>query len=338
MTFEFVEAYHEGKEHDAACKHQRTVFSTEEAEHHQHSVVQEFDYIHPFKAAYNAFCLRGEIVLSHFGRKVAKEQSKCEKRGPDSDVSSHVQDRWCDLRSDWPIGDMASPRIREKKPNPGIIEDDDSVLPFRHRSSDGSVVSGRTIAPLNWARNLFFRTAAGNGAVYRDDDGELRVLVRTWIAAVRTQLILPHRDIVVRAQLFGEIEAKVRRAWRDQIGRRDSLTITAVRPSPNIGYSGQRPIHLLVELNRRRDSMMYPVLLAFREIDENGPSAHIQWFPTLLASPVGTTTLHNVGAPPCGREQLLIPLPGRTEPPYTCWIVFANLVGCKTTSTTTKCI
>eukprot|EP00434_Breviolum_minutum_P033050 symbB.v1.2.029238.t1/scaffold3175.1/size97379/5 len=205
------------------------------------------------------------------------------------------------------------PKTRENKPNPGIIEDDDSVLPFRHRSSDGSVVFGRTIAPLNWARNIIFRTEAGNGAVYRDDEGELRVLVRTWIAAVRTQLILPHRDIVVRAQLFGEIEAKVRRAWRDQIGRRDSLTITAVRPSPNIGYSGQRPIHLLVELNRRRDSMMYPVLLAFREIDENGPSATIQWFPTLLASPVGTTTFHNVGAPPCGREQLLIPLPGRTR-------------------------
>ena len=88
------------------------------------------------------------------------------------------------------------------KPNPNLVEEFDAVIPFRHRTTDGHIAFGRTIPPPNWERNHFLRSAAGSGAAYHDDDGELRVLVRSWIASTHSTLILPHRDVTIRGQLM----------------------------------------------------------------------------------------------------------------------------------------
>lgn len=104
-----------------------------------------------------------------------------------------------------------------------------------------------------------------------------------------------------------ELESRIRRAWPDQISPLDVLRLTTVRPTPNVGYQGQRPLHVLIELNRPRHSQLHPILIAHREIDHNGPSPHIEWVPVLVATPVGVTTLHRICAPPCGAE----PQPGR---------------------------
>lgn len=197
------------------------------------------------------------------------------------------------------------------KPNPNLVEDFDAVIPFRHRTTDGHIAFGRPIPPPNWERNHFLRSAAGSGAAYRDDDGELRVLVRSWIASTHSTLILPHRDVTIRGQLMHELEVRIRRAWPDQISPLDTLRLTTVRPTPNVGYQGQRPLHVLVELNRPPHSHLHPILIAHREIDHNGPSPHIEWVPVLVATPVGVTTLHRICSPPCGAEQMLIPQPGR---------------------------
>ena len=122
------------------------------------------------------------------------------------------------------------------KPNPNLVEDFDAVIPFRHRTTDGHIAFGRTIPPPNWERNHFLRSAAGSGAAYRDDDGELRVLVRSWIASTHSTLILPHRDVTIRGQLMHELEVRIRRAWPDQISPLDTLRLTTVRPTPNVGY------------------------------------------------------------------------------------------------------
>ena len=203
--------------------------------------------------------------------------------------------------------------VRESKPNPGIAPDLDGVVPHRQRTADGQVIIGRTIAPPNWQTNRAYRHAAESGSLFRDDADDLRVRIRSWIASVRTQLILPHRDFTIRAQLMGDLEAKIRRAWRDQIQQTDSIKLTVVRPSPNIGYTGRRPLHVLVELNRPYNSQLHPILLAHREITARGPASHIQWIPVLVATPIGRTTLHNICAPPCRSDQLLVPMPGRVR-------------------------
>lgn len=89
MTFEIAEAYHEVDHHGAACKSRSPILSTEEAVVYLHSVVHEFDYTHPFKAALNAFCLRGELVLE-----VAAPNH--EDIAVPLVISPHVNDLWCD--------------------------------------------------------------------------------------------------------------------------------------------------------------------------------------------------------------------------------------------------
>ena len=71
------------------ASHRSPILSTEEAAVYLHSVVHEFDCTDPFKAALNAFCLRGELVL--------------EVTAPIHEdiavpivISPHVNDLWCD--------------------------------------------------------------------------------------------------------------------------------------------------------------------------------------------------------------------------------------------------
>ena len=90
-----------------------------------------------------------------------------------------------------------------------------------------------------------------------------------------------------------ELENRARRIWPDQISNQDVLRLTIVRPTPNIGFQGQRPLHVLIQLNRPRNSQLHPILIAHREIDHNGPSTHIEWIPVLVATPVGVSTLHS---------------------------------------------
>ena len=89
VNFEIAEAYHDVDHHGAACKSRSPILSTEEAAVYLHSVVHEFDYTDPFKAALNAFCLRGELVF--------------EVTAPIHEdiavpivISPHVNDLWCD--------------------------------------------------------------------------------------------------------------------------------------------------------------------------------------------------------------------------------------------------
>ena len=190
------------------------------------------------------------------------------------------------------------PVIQELKPNHGIPPDLDGVVPHRQRTADGHVIIGRTLAPPNWQTNRAYRAAAESGSLFRDDADDLRVRVRSWIASVRTQLILPHRDFAIRAQLMGDLEIKLRRVWRDQIQQTDRVKFTVVRPSPNIGYTGRKPLHVLIELNRPHNSPLHPILIAHREINARGPVNPVQWIPVLVATPIGRTTLHNICAPP----------------------------------------
>ena len=112
---------------------------------------------------------------------------------------------------------------------------------------------------------------------------------------------------------MGDLEIKIRRAWSDQILQTDRIKFTVVRPSPNIGYTGRRPLHVLIELNRPHNSQLHPILIAHREITARGPVGHAQWVPVLVATPIGRTTLHNVCAPPCRSDQMLVPMPGRVR-------------------------
>ena len=203
--------------------------------------------------------------------------------------------------------------IREVKPNPGIPPDLDGVVPRRQRAADGHLTIGRTIVPPNWQLNRAYGVAAESGSVFRDDADDLRIRVRSWIASVRTQLILPHRDFTIRAQLMSDLEIRLRRAWRDQIQQTDRIKFTVVRPSPNIGYTGRKPLHVLIELNRPHNSQLHPILIAHREITVRGPANPVQWIPVLVATPIGRTTLHNICSPPCRSDQLLVPMPGRVR-------------------------
>lgn len=67
-----------------------------------------------------------------------------------------------------------------------------------------------------------------------------------------------------------ELETRIRRAWPDQISPVGVLRLTTVRPTPNVGYQGQRPLHVLIELNRPSHSQLHPILIAHREINHNG--------------------------------------------------------------------
>ena len=198
------------------------------------------------------------------------------------------------------------------KPNPGIIQHFDSIIPYRHQTADGHIFFGQTIPPVRWEENRIFRTAAAHGAIFRDTEGELRVTIRSWIVSLPHALPMTFRDIVIRAQLLIEIEQRIRTTWADQIAPDDRIRLSTVRPSP-AAVRGQRPLHMLIEVNRRDDSVLHPVLLAHREIDARGPSHMVIWRPTLLASPVSLDTFHTVCGPPCGVEQLLVPQPGRVR-------------------------
>ncbi len=197
------------------------------------------------------------------------------------------------------------------RPNNDIVLDFDDNIPYRRRMRDGSVLFGRTTPPLHWEDHRILRSAGAIGAVFRNGDGELQVQVRSWIASTRDVLILPHRDFMIRAQLMNELETRIRMAWIDQIAPTDRITLTTVRPPPSIGYTGQRPIHVLIEINRPLGSVLHPVLLAHREIDATGPSDNIFWIPALLSTPVRLETFHAICAPPCAVHQLLVPQVGR---------------------------
>ncbi len=199
----------------------------------------------------------------------------------------------------------------QAKPNHGIMQDFDSVLPYRSRMRDGQVLRGQTPAPLHWEENLFLRTAGSAGATFRDARGDLRVSVRTWIAARNPTLVLPHRDVTVRAQLMNQLESRIRRIWSDQINAEDRVRLSVVRPTPRVERNAQRVLHILLEINRGNDFTRQPILIAHREIDHQGPSDVIHWIPILLESPVGLRALHQTCAAPCREDQLLVPHAGR---------------------------
>ena len=231
-----------------------------------------------------------------------------------NDPQSHVFDRWCivDQTPTRALDDENKSETRNDepphhvlKPNHGIQPDFDSIIPYRYRARNGQLLHGRTHAPPGWHENLFLRVAGDAGAVRRDDADELQVQIRTWIAAARTQLILPHRDMTVPAQLMIELESRVRRAWRDQIASTDRIRLTPVRPSPRIGQVAQPSLHILIEMNRPAQSQNIPILIAHRQIDANGPSGNIHWIPVLVESPVDMPLLHQICAPPCEVSQML---------------------------------
>ena len=203
--------------------------------------------------------------------------------------------------------------FRSFKPNPGILEGIDATVPYRHRTQDGFVFTGRTIPPPHWEQHPLLRSAANLGAVHRNADGELNVLIRSWIAARQEHLVLQHRDFTIRAQLMHEVESKIRQFWPDYILPDDLLTLTRVRPAPNIGHRGHRPLHILVEVNREDGSTWQPVLMANREINEHGPSNVIRWTPALVPPNIDLITVHTLCAPPCAAQQMLVPHPGRVR-------------------------
>ena len=157
------------------------------------------------------------------------------------------------------------------------------------------------------------RSAANYGAVHRNLDGELNVLIRSWIVARQEHLVLQHRDFTIRAQLMHEVEIKIRQFWPDYIIPDDLLTLTRVRPVPNIGHRGQKPLHILVEVNREDGSTWQPILMASSEINEQGPSNVIRWTPALVPPNIDLITVHALCAPPCAAQQMLIPHPGRVR-------------------------
>ena len=203
--------------------------------------------------------------------------------------------------------------VRSFKPNPGILEGIDATVPYRHRTQDGFVFTGRTIPPPHWEQHPLLRSAANYGAVHRNLDGELTVLIRSWIVARQEHMVLQHRDFTIRAQLMHEVESKIRQFWPDYIIPDDPLTLTRVRPAPNIGHRGQKPLHILVEVNREDGSTWQPILMASREINEQGPSNVIRWTPALVQPNIDMPTVHALCAPPCDVQQMLIPLPGRVR-------------------------
>ena len=75
----------------------------------------------------------------------------------------------------------------------------------------------------------------------------------------------------------------------------------------------KKPLHVLIELNRPHNSPLHPILIAHREINARGPAHPVQWIPVLVATPIGRTTLHNICAPPCRSDQLLVPMAGRVR-------------------------
>ena len=170
------------------------------------------------QAQRNALHLRSILLKDDFACLTGLQQRKVEW-GKGNDFQSHVFDRWCiDCQEPsnilFPLTSQdGQPRISTCRPNNAITPDFDSIIPYRHRTRNGQLLNGRRHAPLHWDENLMLRAAGAHGAVYRDGADELQVRIRTWIASERTALILPHRDITVRAQLMNNLEPKVRRAW-----------------------------------------------------------------------------------------------------------------------------
>ena len=199
----------------------------------------------------------------------------------------------------------------ECKPNPTIVAEHDDYLPYRHVTPQGQEIVGWRIAAPNWIDNPLVRTAAAAGATQRDDDGNLQTLFRTWLATGPVRL--GPRDLIVNTQLLFELPRFLRRLWRDTFAAGDSLTYTVVRPQPAAGPDGLRPVHLLLEKNRPDGSPLVPVLFSIREIDRNGPSTLVRWYPLLLRSPLTTSQVLQNCPLPCQVHHLLVPQVGRTR-------------------------
>ena len=255
-----------------------------------------------------ASALRHEVTVEeYFWKNKALTTSTSTMKFEQAETSSHTHR----VNNHW-NSDCRAP-LSVWKPYHGIMPDFDSIIPYRFRTSNGQLLVGRRHVPPNWEDNPLLHTAGNIGAVHRDGSDELRVRIRTWIASHRTTLILPHRDISVRAQLMNQLEHQVRRAWPDQIDNRDRIQLTVVQPSPRAGNAGHPTMHILIEINRATGSQAHPILIAHREIDGNGPSDHIQWIPVLVESPIDIVLIHRICAPPCRADQMLIPQAGRTR-------------------------
>ena len=176
MKFDIVEAYSNRKgDLDAACNATRTCVNTEEALVTKHSVVSEFDYLNPYRAALRACTLRWEVATSSLGVG-GFDGFPCEnlfrQQKPDFDDEETFgvvewQDQFLPQQDVQPLDPHA----------------EDLQVPHPRTTVEASVMdSGRSITIVSFGHH--------NGFVGR-------------------------RELVVSSKLAGEWQPQVRHQWRD---------------------------------------------------------------------------------------------------------------------------
>ena len=164
---------------------------------------------------------------------------------PSGSLSTHVNDRWCDLLSSCDVQAVVSrTRITQVRPNGDIVPDQDSQVPYQYRLHNGARIPGTIIPPPNWNRLPGLRYASDRGAVVRDEAHQLRVRIRSWLFPHDRFGPMYWKDCTIPAQLFLRLLDRLKNVWQPELlqGDRSANTCaTCWRPCSPLHSFGAQP-------------------------------------------------------------------------------------------------
>ncbi len=199
------------------------------------------------------------------------------------------------------------------RPDAGIILDNDDYIPYERHFSNGDHFSGRIIPPPRWHEQPMVRQAASDGAVRRDNNGELMIECRSWLIPHGEPGVQQPRDVTIRAQLVVQLLDRLRRLWNDKIGDFDVLRLYVVTPTPSPMRDDRQRLHVLLERNRPSDSNLRPILMSFQEINAEGLSQEVTWLPLLVPPSFTLEDIAQQEQVPAEAHQLLVPQAARVR-------------------------
>ena len=168
--------------------------------------------------------------------------------------------------------DRAAVPTLQSRPNADLVQDFDDNLPLTSSSEDESGAPYRHIPPPDWRNSAELGRAHGDRALFSRADGHLVVKLTTWLVDHgRHNQYQDSRPLTIRPQIFSLLNQKLRKLWRDQVGRRDVITYVLVTPTPAVLADEDRTLHVIVEKNKPPRTEWKAILFTLRAIEGGVP-------------------------------------------------------------------
>ena len=168
--------------------------------------------------------------------------------------------------------DRAAVPTMQSRPNADLVQDFDDNLPLTSSSEDESGAPCRHIPPPDWRNSAELGRAHADRALFSRANGHLVVKLTTWLVDHgRHNQYQDSRPLTIRPQILSLLNQKLRKLWRDQVGRRDIITYVLVTPTPAALADEDRTLHVIVEKNKPPRTEWKAILFTLRAIEGGVP-------------------------------------------------------------------